>query len=158
MTHILLIEDDDVLRTFLADNLTADGFEMLVAGTVAEGKRLLETHAHDEVFGGYLEHFTRDWSPPAMALSTHTPPAARNAWATCLTAFDSPPEVHQWMTSAFGAAALAGALPRTILSAPAAAHNHAQAAARLRDLTILSPFSAMFFWHVGNVTIGFARL
>jgi hypothetical protein len=90
----------------------------------------------------------RDWSPPAMALSTHTPPALRNAWATCLTAFDSPPEVHQWMTSAFGAAALAGALPSTILSAPAAAHNHAQAAARLRDLTILSPFSAMFFWHV----------
>ena len=25
---------------------------------------LLETHAHDKVFGGYFEHFTRDWSPP----------------------------------------------------------------------------------------------
>ena len=35
---LLLIEDDRELRTFLADNLTRDGYEMLVAGTVAEGE------------------------------------------------------------------------------------------------------------------------
>jgi DNA-binding response OmpR family regulator len=42
---LLLVEDDRALRTFLADNLTADGFEMLVAGTVREGLALLETRA-----------------------------------------------------------------------------------------------------------------
>src|SRR4051812_15206602 len=39
---ILLVEDDRALRTFLADNLTADGFELLVAGTAREGRALLE--------------------------------------------------------------------------------------------------------------------
>ena len=39
---ILLVEDDDATRTFLADNLTADGFDMLVADCVREGRRLLE--------------------------------------------------------------------------------------------------------------------
>jgi len=42
---LLLVEDDRALRTFLADNLTADGFEMLVAGTVRDGQRLLESRA-----------------------------------------------------------------------------------------------------------------
>ena len=40
--RLLLVEDDPVLRTFLADNLTADGFELLVAGGVSDGLRLLE--------------------------------------------------------------------------------------------------------------------
>jgi DNA-binding response OmpR family regulator len=40
--RLLLVEDDPVLRTFLADNLTADGFELLVADTVRDGLRLLE--------------------------------------------------------------------------------------------------------------------
>jgi DNA-binding response OmpR family regulator len=40
--RLLLIEDDPVLRTFLADNLTADGFELLLADTVRDGLRLLE--------------------------------------------------------------------------------------------------------------------
>jgi DNA-binding response OmpR family regulator len=40
--RILLIEDDPVLRTFLADNLTADGFEVLVAETLRDGVRILE--------------------------------------------------------------------------------------------------------------------
>jgi DNA-binding response OmpR family regulator len=39
---ILLVEDDRALRTFLADNLTADGFELLVAGTAREGRAQLE--------------------------------------------------------------------------------------------------------------------
>jgi DNA-binding response OmpR family regulator len=38
---ILLVEDDRALRTFLADNLTADGFELLVAATAREGRALL---------------------------------------------------------------------------------------------------------------------
>ena len=44
---ILLIEDDPATRTFLADNLTADGYEMLVADGAADGLRLLETKFPD---------------------------------------------------------------------------------------------------------------
>jgi DNA-binding response OmpR family regulator len=40
--RILLVEDDAVLRTFLADNLTADGFAPLEAESVADALRLLE--------------------------------------------------------------------------------------------------------------------
>jgi DNA-binding response OmpR family regulator len=39
---ILLVEDDPVLATFLADNLSADGYEMVVADTVRDGLRELE--------------------------------------------------------------------------------------------------------------------
>jgi DNA-binding response OmpR family regulator len=42
---LLLVEDDAALRTFLADNLTADGFEMLVAGTVRDGLKALSERA-----------------------------------------------------------------------------------------------------------------
>jgi DNA-binding response OmpR family regulator len=38
---ILLVEDDPVLATFLADNLTADGYELIVAETVRDGLREL---------------------------------------------------------------------------------------------------------------------
>jgi DNA-binding response OmpR family regulator len=44
---ILLVEDDPVVRTFLADNLTADGYDLLVAGTVADALRLLERACPD---------------------------------------------------------------------------------------------------------------
>jgi len=40
---ILVVEDDVATRTFLADNLTADGYELLVAGSVRDALRLLET-------------------------------------------------------------------------------------------------------------------
>jgi len=40
--RILLVEDDPGVRTFLADNLAADGYEPLVAATAREGLRLLE--------------------------------------------------------------------------------------------------------------------
>ncbi len=33
---ILLVEDDDATRTFLADNLTADGYDLLVADTARD--------------------------------------------------------------------------------------------------------------------------
>jgi DNA-binding response OmpR family regulator len=39
---ILVVEDDDATRTFLADNLTADGYDLLVADCVSDGLRLLE--------------------------------------------------------------------------------------------------------------------
>src|SRR5918995_4776984 len=39
---ILLVEDDPATRTFLADNLSADGYELLVADCVSDGLRLLE--------------------------------------------------------------------------------------------------------------------
>jgi DNA-binding response OmpR family regulator len=44
---ILVVEDDRATRTFLADNLTADGYELLVAGSAAEALRLLETEFPD---------------------------------------------------------------------------------------------------------------
>ncbi|HEY3019547.1 MAG TPA: response regulator transcription factor [Solirubrobacteraceae bacterium] len=44
---ILLVEDDDATRTFLADNLTADGYDLLVADSVRDGARLLETKFPD---------------------------------------------------------------------------------------------------------------
>jgi DNA-binding response OmpR family regulator len=39
---LLLVEDDLATRTFLADNLSADGYELLVADCVSDGLRLLE--------------------------------------------------------------------------------------------------------------------
>jgi DNA-binding response OmpR family regulator len=39
---LLLVEDDPVLSTFLADNLTADGFELALADGLREGLRELE--------------------------------------------------------------------------------------------------------------------
>ncbi len=48
---ILIVEADAALRTFLADNLTADGYELLVAADGADGLRLLERGAHLAVVG-----------------------------------------------------------------------------------------------------------
>jgi DNA-binding response OmpR family regulator len=39
---LLLVEDDPVVRTFLADNLAADGFEVLAADSLSDGLRMLE--------------------------------------------------------------------------------------------------------------------
>jgi DNA-binding response OmpR family regulator len=44
---ILVVEDDPPTRTFLADNLTADGYELLVAGSVREAAKLLDERAPD---------------------------------------------------------------------------------------------------------------
>jgi DNA-binding response OmpR family regulator len=44
---ILVVEDDDATRTFLADNLLADGYDVLAAGSAAEGLRLLESRFPD---------------------------------------------------------------------------------------------------------------
>jgi DNA-binding response OmpR family regulator len=39
---VLVVEDDDATRTFLADNLTADGYDLLVADCAAVGLSLIE--------------------------------------------------------------------------------------------------------------------
>ena len=44
---ILVAEDDDATRTFLADNLTADGYELLVADCGRHALRLMETKFPD---------------------------------------------------------------------------------------------------------------
>jgi len=44
---LLLVEDDPVLSTFLADNLTADGFELVLADSVRDGLRELEYRGPD---------------------------------------------------------------------------------------------------------------
>lgn len=44
---ILVVEDDAATRTFLADNLTADGYELLVAEGAREALRQLETKFPD---------------------------------------------------------------------------------------------------------------
>jgi DNA-binding response OmpR family regulator len=46
---ILVAEDDATTRTFLADELTADGCELLIAETAADAVRLLETMFPDLV-------------------------------------------------------------------------------------------------------------
>jgi DNA-binding response OmpR family regulator len=44
---LLLVEDHRATRTFLADNLSADGYEILEAGTVSDAQRLMETRFPD---------------------------------------------------------------------------------------------------------------
>jgi DNA-binding response OmpR family regulator len=39
---LLLVEDDPIVRTFLADNLTADGYEVIAADTLRDAMRLVE--------------------------------------------------------------------------------------------------------------------
>jgi DNA-binding response OmpR family regulator len=47
MDTLLVLEDDVATRTFLADNLIADGFDLVVAETASEALHLLETAAPD---------------------------------------------------------------------------------------------------------------
>src|SRR4051794_23945448 len=44
---ILVVEDDDATRTFLADNLTADGYDLLVADSARDGARLIDAKFPD---------------------------------------------------------------------------------------------------------------
>jgi DNA-binding response OmpR family regulator len=46
---ILVVEDDRATCTFLADNLTADGYELLAAGTVKDALQLVERSYPDLV-------------------------------------------------------------------------------------------------------------
>jgi DNA-binding response OmpR family regulator len=47
LATILVLEDDAPTRTFLADNLTADGYELLVAESARDALRQLETKFPD---------------------------------------------------------------------------------------------------------------
>ena len=44
---VLVVEDDPATRTFLADNLSADGYEPLLADCTRVALKLMETHAPD---------------------------------------------------------------------------------------------------------------
>ena len=44
---ILIVDDDADLRAFLADNLVADGFDVLLGDSLAAGRRALEYHSPD---------------------------------------------------------------------------------------------------------------
>ena len=48
MTHpsprLVVVEDDPAIRTFLADNLAADGYDLLTADCARDAWRLLETN------------------------------------------------------------------------------------------------------------------
>ena len=44
---ILLVEDDDATRSFLADNLAADGHDVIAADSARHGWRLMETKFPD---------------------------------------------------------------------------------------------------------------
>lgn len=46
---LLVVEDDEATRTFLADNLTADGFDLLVADCASDGLRMIEQKFPDLV-------------------------------------------------------------------------------------------------------------
>ena len=46
-TRVLVIEDDEATATFLADNLTADGYGVWVVDTVAEAVRAIERRGPD---------------------------------------------------------------------------------------------------------------
>ena len=48
-TSVLIVEDDAPVRRFLADNLTADGYEVLLAETVRDAVRQLEYKRPDVV-------------------------------------------------------------------------------------------------------------
>jgi DNA-binding response OmpR family regulator len=47
--RVLVVEDDRATRTFLADNLLAEGYEPLLADTSRDGLRLARMHAPDAV-------------------------------------------------------------------------------------------------------------
>jgi DNA-binding response OmpR family regulator len=44
---VLVVEDHETTRTFLADNLTADGYEVLETDSIRGARRMLERHAPD---------------------------------------------------------------------------------------------------------------
>src|SRR3954463_13775029 len=91
---LLLLEDDPLTRTFLADNLTADGYELVVASTLEDALRELEFKCPDLVIvdlrlpdGSGLELVRRvraadgvgrlDPEPPVLLLSGGGPGPAR---------------------------------------------------------------------------------
>lgn len=88
---ILVVEDDAATRTFLADNLTADGYELLVADTAAAGLRLLESSFPDlalvdlglpDTSGYELIRRVRQADGVASRIDPHTPLVVLSGRAT----------------------------------------------------------------------------
>ncbi len=67
LTTILVAEEHDATRAFLADNLTADGYRVLVAPDRAKALALLST-AHPDLI-------LVDVNGQTLALSTRSAPA-----------------------------------------------------------------------------------
>ena len=74
---ILVVEDELPTRTFLADNLTADGYELLVAGTVRDALRTLEYHEVDLAVARPRPARRLGARAPARACARPTAPASR---------------------------------------------------------------------------------
>jgi DNA-binding response OmpR family regulator len=79
---LLVVEDDAATRTFLADNLTADGYELLVADCARDGLRLLERKFPDlaivdlglpDLSGWQLLERVRSADGVATRIDPHTP-------------------------------------------------------------------------------------
>src|SRR3712207_8260502 len=79
---LLVVEDDPTTRTFLADNLTADGYELLVADCARDGLRLLERKFPDlaivdlglpDLSGWELLERVRSADGVASRIDPHTP-------------------------------------------------------------------------------------
>jgi DNA-binding response OmpR family regulator len=79
---ILVVEDDAATRTFLADNLMADGYDLLTADCARDGLRLLETKFPDlavvdvglpDGSGLELVRRVRDADGVASRMDPHTP-------------------------------------------------------------------------------------
>src|SRR5688572_22145990 len=79
---ILLVEDDTATRAFLADNLVADGYDLIAADCARDGLRLLETKFPDLAIvdvglpdGSGLELLrrVRDADGIASRIDPHTP-------------------------------------------------------------------------------------
>src|SRR3954469_7319989 len=108
MTHdtpatILVAEDDATTRTFLADELSADGYELLVAESARDALRLLGTKFPDLVIldvglpdgsgldvvrrvcpaGGAADRTDRGTPPPPPRARPPTPPPASPATRRC---------------------------------------------------------------------------
>ena len=78
---ILVVEDDDATRTFLADNLTADGFELLVADCAHDGIRLLETKFPDLAL---IDVGLPDGAGSTSFAACATPTGSLRAYAACI--------------------------------------------------------------------------
>ncbi len=79
---LLVVEDDDATRTYLGDNLTADGYDVITADCAKDGLRLMESKFPDlavvdvglpDGSGLELVRRVRDADGVASRIDPHTP-------------------------------------------------------------------------------------
>jgi DNA-binding response OmpR family regulator len=79
---VVIVEDDDATRRFLADNLAADGYAPVEAATALEARRMLAAHAPElaiidlglpDADGLELLHVLRRGGEPGERLDAHLP-------------------------------------------------------------------------------------